>query len=185
MVKIRAWADLALFQRPEMTTDKCSYDMITPSAARGLMECIYWHPRMVWRIDRVFILNPIRFVDLGTREPMSIMALRDVNYVIEAHFDMTEDAAPSDNPGKYADIIRRRLQKGDFYKEPYLGSKEYPTHIEPYASRSTKTAYQGITDLGYMLYDFDYSRPEPRPIFFRAILQDGVLNVKKTPKTLT
>lgn len=184
MVRIRAWADLALFQRPEMTADKCSYDMITPSAARGLMECIYWHPGMVWRIDRIFVINPIRFVDLGAREPMSIMALRDVDYVIEAHFDMTVDAAPSDNPGKFADIIKRRLQRSDFYKPPYFGSKEYPAQIEPYSSRSTKTAYQGVKDLGYMLYDFDYTYPEPRPMFFRAVLRDGVLDIKKQPKIL-
>lgn len=184
MVRIRAWAELALFQRPEMTIDKCSYDIITPSAARGLMECIYWHPGMIWRIDRIFVLNPIRFVNLETREPMSIMALRDVEYIIEAHFDMTEDATPSDNPGKFSDIIKRRLQRSDFYKPPYFGTKEYPAHIAPYSVRSTKTAYHGIEDLGYMLYDFDYSYPEPRPMFFRAILRDGVLDIKKRPKVL-
>lgn len=184
MVRIRARAELALFQRPEMVTDKCSYDMITPSAARGLMECVYWHPGMIWRIDRIYVLNPIRFVDMGSREPMSIMALRDVDYVIEAHFDMTEGATSSDSPGKFTDIIKRRLQRSDFYKSPYFGSKEYPAQIEAYTSRSTKTAYQGLTDLGYMLYDFDYAFPEPRPMFFRAVLKDGVLDVKKRPKVL-
>lgn len=184
MVRIHTWADLALFQRPEMSIDKCSYDMITPSAARGLLECIYWHPGMLWIIDRIFVLNSIRFVDLGAREPMSKMALRDVNYVIEAHFEMTDAANPSDNAGKYADIIKRKLQKGDFKGEPYFGSKEYPAHIEAYTSRSIKTAYQGITDLGYMLYDFDYSYPEPRPMFFRAIMQNGVLDLIKRPKIL-
>lgn len=182
MVRIRAWADLALFQRPEITTDKCSYDMITPSAARGLMECIYWHPGMIWRIDRIFVLNPIRFVNLGVHGPISIMALHDVNYVIEAHFDMSQNAAPSDNPGKFADIIKRRIQRSEFYKSPYFGSKEYPAQVEPYSNRNIKTAYQGIKDLGYMLYDFDYSYSEPHPMFFRVALRDGVLDIRKRPK---
>ena len=176
MVKIRVWGDYALFQRPEMVEDKCSYDIITPSAARGVMDCIYWHPGLVWVIDRIYIQNPIRFVDLGKEN--SIIALRDVSYVIEAHFDMTERANASDNAGKFSDIIKRRLTRRDWYKSPYLGTAEYPAHIEPWTGRNIKTANRGITDLGYILFDFDYSYPEPRPLYIRAVLHEGVLDLR-------
>lgn len=183
-MRIRATGNLAMFARPEMETDICSYDMITPSAARGLMESIFWHPGLKWVIDRIMVLKPIKFVDLGSREPMSIMALRDVDYIIEAHFDLTNAATPSDNSGKFAEMSKRRLQKQDFYKPPYFGSKEYPAQLSPYNSRCTETAYKGIKDLGYMLYDFDYSAPIPKPMFFRAVLKDGVLDLRNAPKTL-
>lgn len=90
-MRIRATGNLAMFARPEMTTDICSYDMITQSAARGLMESIFWHPCLKWVINR-------------------IMALKDVDYVIETHFDMTNATTPSDNTGKFAVMSKRRLQ---------------------------------------------------------------------------
>ena len=208
-VTIAVWGDYACFSRPEMKVERVSYDMITPSAARGLVEAIYWHPGMRWIIDRIHICAPIRFTNIrrnevkdtisarkvstvmekGTGElylatPESIqqraaMVLRDVRYVIEAHFEMTEKAAPGDNPGKFQDIIKRRLAKGQFYHQPCFGVREFPANFAPCEELPPcPEELLGEKDLGWMLLDMDYSDPENiTPMFFRAVLRDGVLEV--------
>lgn len=209
-VRVRVWGDYALFSRPEMKVERCSYDVITPSAARGLLEAIYWHPGMRWVIDRIYVRKPIRFTSFrrneitgklsastamsvmkGGNRPLSISArenivqraavlLQDVEYVIEAHFDMTDRANDGDNPGKFKDIIMRRLRRGECYHMPCFGCREFPAHFELYEGEEIETAYPGEErDLGYMLYDMDYSDPENiSPMFFRAVLRDGVLDVR-------
>ena len=208
-VKVEVWGDLACFTRPEMKVERVSYDVMTPSAARGLLESIYWHPGMVWRIDRIYVLNPIRFTNIrrnevkskisaqnvravmnGSDKPLYISTsediqqraatmLRDVRYVIQAHFDLTDRAAPGDNPGKFASIINRRLEKGMCYSAPYLGTRECSAYFRPCTREQIDTAYPDeVRDLGYMLYDLDYSDPENiQPMFFRAKLVNGVLDL--------
>lgn len=209
-VKVRVWGDLALFSRPEMKVERCSYDMMTPSAARGILEAIYWHPGLSWVIDRIHVRKPIQFTSIrrnevkskisannvltvmnGGDKPLYISSkedivqraailLRDVDYVIEAHFEMTEQANSSDNPGKFKDIVMRRLRRGECYHMPYFGCREFPANFELYEDEEIDTAYQDEKkDLGYMLYDFDYTDPEDiQPMFFRAVLSDGVLDVR-------
>lgn len=208
-IAIEVWGDFACFSRPEMKVERVSYDIITPSAARGLVEAIYWHPGMRWIIDRIHVCAPIRFTNIrrnevkdtisarkvsavmekGTGElylatPESIqqraaMILRDVRYVIEAHFEMTEKAAPGDNPGKFQDIIKRRLAKGQCYHQPCFGVREFPACFAACEELpSCPKELLGEKDLGWMLLDMDYSDPENiTPMFFRAVLRDGVLEV--------
>ena len=114
--KVEGMGGIACFTRPEMKVERVSYDVMTPSAARGVLEAIYWKPAIAWVIDRIHVLNPIRFDNIrrnelsgklavGTvkramkdgRSPVEVfieedrqqgtMILRDVAYVIEAHFD--------------------------------------------------------------------------------------------------
>lgn len=209
-VKVRVWGDFALFSRPEMKVERCSYDVMTPSAARGILEAIYWHPGMRWVVDRIHIRKPIQFTTIrrnevkskvmasnvmtvmnGGSKPLYISSkeeivqraailLKDVEYVIEAHFDMTEQANASDNPGKFKDIIMRRLKKGECYHMPYFGCREFPAHFELVEEDEAKIVCEGEErDLGYMLYDMDYSNLENiQPMFFRAVLKDGVLDVR-------
>lgn len=208
-IRLEVWGDYALFTRPEMKVERVSYDVMTPSAARGILESIFWHPGLKYRIDRIYICSPIRFTNLRRNEvkatvsarsartvmergtgdlylctPENIqqrasMLLRDVHYVIEAHFDMTDRAAPRDNPGKFQDIIKRRVRKGQFYHQPYFGCREFPVNFKlceqiPDCPESLK----GERDLGWMLWDMDYTDPENiQPMFFRAVLRDGVLDV--------
>ena len=208
-VSVEVWGDYACFSRPEMKTERVSYDLITPSAARGLLEAIYWHPGLRWEVDRIRVCAPIRFTNIrrnevkdtisarkvrtvmekGTGElylatPESIqqraaMVLRDVRYVIDAHFEMTDAAAPGDNPGKFQDIVKRRLARGQFYHQPYFGTREFPAHFAPCAEvPSCPEELMGEKDMGWMLLDMDYSDPENiTPMFFRATLRDGVLEV--------
>lgn len=209
-VKVRVWGERALFTRPEMKVERCSYDMITPSAARGVLEAVYWHPGMQWIIDRIYVRKPIVFTSIrrnevksklsgnhalkvinGSAAPLYIstkediaqraaILLRDVEYIIEAHFEMTKKATVGDNPGKFKDIIMRRLRNGACYHMPYFGCREFPANFELFEGDEIETEYVGMEkDLGYMLYDFDYSNPEEiSPMFFRAILKDGVLDVR-------
>ena len=97
------------------------------------------------------------------------------------HFDMTDKANESDNPGKFKDIIMRRLRRGECYHMPYFGCREFPAHFELYEKDTVDTAYAGERrELGYMLYDMDYTNLESiTPMFFRAALDDGVLDVRK------
>ena len=208
-IRVEVWGDYALFTRPEMKTERVSYDVMTPSAARGLLESIYWHPGMKWCIDRIHVCSPIRFTNIRRNEvkdtisarkvktvmekgqgelylatPESIqqraaMVLRDVHYVIDAHFDFTENAAPGDNAGKFQDIIKRRLERGQCYSMPYFGTREFPAHFR----RCTELPpcpdeLKGVRDLGWMLLDMDYTNPQNiTPRFFRASLTDGVMVV--------
>lgn len=213
-VKVRVWGDAALFARPEMKVERCSYDVMTPSAARGILEAVYWHPGMRWVIDRIHVKKPIQFTTIrrnevkskvlasnvlsamnGADKPLYISSkedivqraailLKDVEYVIEAHFIMTDQANDSDNPGKFKDIIMRRLRKGECYHMPYFGCREFPANFELMEDDSGKETMENVykgeeKDLGYMLFDFDYSNPEDiQPVFFRAVLKDGILDVR-------
>jgi len=196
--QIEVWGPNACFTRPEMKVERVSYDVITPSAARGLLEAIYWHPGMKWVIDRIFVLHPIRFQNIRRNEVKSVasgrkpfinakddiqqrasMILVNVKYVIEAHFELTEKASPSDNAGKFTDIIRRRLERGQAYHQPCFGCREFPAFFREWDGRPIRTAYEGERDLGYMLYDMDYTdRENIRPMFFRPVMRDGVIDLR-------
>lgn len=207
-IRIEVWGDYACFTRPEMHTERVSYEMMTPSAARGLIESIYYHPGLTWHINRIYLLKPIVMTNLrrnevkstisagsvytaikGSRKPLGIytpndiqqraaLILKDVHYVIEAQFTMTDRAAPGDNPGKFQDITRRRLARGQCYSQPYFGCREFPANFREWAGGEIPTV-DLTQDLGFMLYDMDYSDPaDIRPQFFRARLQSGVLDVQ-------
>ena len=209
-VREKERGDYALFSRPEMKVERCSYDVITPSAARGILEAIYWHPGMKWIIDRIYVNKPIQFTSVRRNEVKSKVSannvlpvyngsnkqlyistksdivqrasllLRDVEYVIDAHFEMTEEANSSDNPGKFKDIMKRRLKRGECYQTPYFGCREFPVKFCDWEDEEIHTAYESEEerDLGFMLYDMDYSDPEDiQPMFFRAVMHRGVIEV--------
>ena len=210
-VRVRVWGDYALFSRPELKVERCSYDVMTPSAARGILEAIYWHPGMRWIIDKIYVKKPIQFTSVrrnevksktlasnvlqvynGADKPLYIssksdivqrasLLLRDVEYVIEAHFEMTENANASDNAGKFKDIIMRRLRRGECFHMPYFGCREFPAYFCLCEEEQIQTAYDDVDekDLGFMLYDIDYSDKENiQPMFFRAVMKNGVLDLR-------
>lgn len=207
MIQLEVWGPYAFFSRPEMHVERVSYEVPTPSAARGLVEAVYYHPGLQWHIRRIYVLNPIRFTNIrrnevkskvlasdvysvmqGSGRPLSIvtsqqiaqrasMLLQDVHYVIEAEFTMTDRAAPSDNPGKFQDIVTRRMAKGQCYHAPYFGCREFPAHFRAWPGGPIPTI-QESRDLGFMLYDFDYSDPKNiTPLYFHAKMENGVINV--------
>lgn len=207
MIQLEVWGPYALFSRPEMHVERVSYDVPTPSAARGMVEAIYYHPGLQWHIRRIYVLNPIRFTNIrrnevkgkilrddvynaihGGKVPFlatsqqiaqrAAMVLQDVHYVIEAEFTMTDRAAPGDNPGKFQDIVTRRMAKGQCYHTPYFGCREFPAAFRAWQGGAIPTISTSC-DLGFMLYDLDYSDPENiTPTYFRAKLEHGVLDTQ-------
>lgn len=156
-IKLHIWGERACFTRPEMKVERVSYDVITPSAARGILEAIHWKPAIRWKVDRIHVLRPIRFEsirrnevgskvsarnvlsamkakstqDLYTladedRQQRAATVLRDVAYVIEAHFDLTDKAGVDDNEGKHLDQFKRRARKGQCFHQPCMGTRGFP-----------------------------------------------------------
>lgn len=208
-IQVEVWGEYACFSRAELKTERVSYDVMTPSAARGLLESIYWHPGMKWVIDRIHVCSPIRFTNIRRNEvkdtisahkakpamekgrgelylattqsiqQRAAMVLKDVRYVIDAHFELTASAASGDNAGKFQDTIKRRLERGQCYSMPYFGTREFPAHFRRCtALPPCPEDLRGGRELGWMLLDMDYSDPKNIiPRFFRARLEDGVLTV--------
>ncbi len=210
-IRLLVWGERACFTRPEMKVERVSYDVITPSAARGILEAIHWKPAIRWSVDRIQVLKPIRFESLRRnevggklssasvgkamkagrteglitfvdedRQQRAATILRDVAYVIEAHFELTDKADASDSVGKHLDIFNRRARKGQYFHSPCLGVREFPASfqlLEPgVAEPIVNDALQGERDLGWMLHDIDFA-DDMTPHFFRAQMLDGLIEV--------
>lgn len=210
-IRLLVWGERACFTRPEMKVERVSYDVITPSAARGILEAIHWKPAIRWAVDRIQVLKPIRFESLRRnevggklssasvakamkagrteglitfvdedRQQRAATILREVAYVIEAHFELTDKADASDSVGKHLDIFNRRARKGQYFHSPCLGVREFPASfqlLEPgVAEPITDNALQGERDLGWMLHDIDFA-DDMTPHFFRAQMRDGLIEV--------
>ena len=225
-IHLRTWGDLACFTRPEMKVERVSYPVITPSAARGLLEAILYKPQFRWRIRRIAVKRPIQFLafrrnEVKSRlsprkpEPMladedrtqrNTLALRDVEYVIEASIHLTplaglprsrrgnevdSDDLGEDTSVKYLAMFQRRAEKGQCFAQPCFGCREFPAHFE-LAEANTMHVPPGINrdhDLGLMLYDVFHlevsrdqppgkvEKPQPRVTFFKATLKGGVVAV--------
>lgn len=204
--RLRARGRLACFTRPELKAERVSYSVITPSAARGIFEAILWKPAIRWHIDRIDVLAEIKWaafrrnevssrasapssqvIEQGGLAPVLLadedraqrntVALREVDYVIHAHFEMTDKAGPGDNPGKFADMFQRRLANGQHFAQPYFGCREFVAEVEP-ADDSVPDPINMTQDLGMMLFDIEYGRDRRnRPLFFPARLEKGTLAV--------
>lgn len=209
-IKLLVWGDRACFTRPEMKVERVSYDVITPSAARGLLEAIHWKPAIRWVVDSIQVLKPIRFEsirrnEVGSkisaasvtsamknrsvhglvnyinedRQQRAATVLKQVSYVIEAHFELTSKAGESDNPGKHADMFKRRAKQGQCFHTPYLGVREFPANfrlVEEEEIFEPDASLQGNFDLGFMLHDLDFDA-DRAPYFFRARMVDGLIDV--------
>jgi CRISPR-associated protein Cas5d len=192
-----------------MKVERVSYDVMTPSAARGILEAIHWKPAIRWVIDRIHVLNRIRFQsirrnEVGSkvsaakvksamnrgdldglalvvdedRQQRAATVLFDVAYVIEAHFELTPLAGPDDNEGKHLDIFNRRAERGQCFHQPCLGTREFAAAFDLLPSGvPLPPAIPETRDLGFMLWDIDHAAPGKPSMFFRASLENGVLNV--------
>ncbi len=214
----------ACFTRPEMKVERVSYDVITPSAARAVFEAILWKPAIRWRVTKVEVLAPIKWVSVRRNEVGAVMSsrdgmfiedkrqqraglfLRDVKYRLRGEFkflppgERTQAHNPvpehlwdreeiadgmagprrDDKPEKYAAMFARRAAKGQCFNQPYLGCREFAAAyrlVDPEKEPTTPPSeLLGVRDLGWMLYDLDYTdRDDPQPLFFRATLENGVM----------
>jgi CRISPR-associated protein Cas5d len=205
-VAVKVWGDYACFTRPEMKVERVSYDVITPSAARAILEAIFWKPEFEWQIRRISVLQPLRRFSIVRNEVGSLasskaasawqregkggffadqdrtqrhsLILRDVAYLIEA------EVVPYDNQSglfaKYRDQFRRRVERGQCLHQPYLGCREFSASFE--APDGTETPLPLSMELGRMLFDMRYTRSgkkkgEATPVFFSPALVNGVMEI--------
>ena len=209
VLRLRVRGPLACFTRPELKVERVSYPVMTPSAARGAIEAVLWKPAIAWRIHRIRVLSEIRFTAFRRNEVNSraarpsqavvanggsldaffadedraqrnTVALRDVDYLIEASFRMTDRAGPSDNIQKFVEIFERRLDKGQHFHQPYLGCREFIAEMLP--ADGAPPAIDDSRDLGLMLWDIVFGPKGNRAVFFEAKLERGVLSVPESPE---
>ena len=204
---LRASGPVACFTAPEFKAERVSYPVITPSAARGIFEAVLWKPAIRWRIDRIKVLAPIRWIafrrnevkrrtvapaaaiikrggltpslyadDPKIRTQRNTVALRDVDYIIEAHFELTERAGPDETVRKFVEMFTRRLEKGQHFHQPYLGCREFIAEVAP-VTDDAPSPIDHSQDLGLMLWDIEFAKEGNRPRFFHARLDRGVINV--------
>jgi CRISPR-associated protein Cas5d len=219
--KVEIWGDYACFSRPELKVERVSYDVMTPSAARGILEAVFWKPAIKYVIDEIAVCAPIKFENIRRNEVNSkapqdgkavrsralrgelyiaasderaqraSMVLRDVRYVVSAHFEPTSRLGDGDklpdgsfNHGKFADEIRRRLEKGQNFHTPDLGTREFPANIRLVAAGDAPPAIDESRELGLMLYDLEFvwdgdTVKDWRPMYFRAAMKHGVIAIPK------
>lgn len=195
-LSVRVWGELACFTRPELKAERVSYPVMTPSAARGVLESIFWKPEMRWRVQEIHVLKPIRTLSILRNEVNSkasvnraragyladddraqrqTLALRDVDYLIIARIELASGV--QGDAAKYRDQFRRRVERGQCFITPYLGCREFAVSFGP--PRGDETPIDRTEDLGLMLFDLRHDRDGGRalPIFFPARLEHGVLRV--------
>lgn len=208
-IRLKVWGDHALFTRPELKVERLTYDVMTPSAARGVLEAIHWKPAIRWVIDAIHVLAPIRHQSIrrnevghkapagtikramnrGDLEGLSLLVDEDRQqrastvlvkpaYLIEAHFDLTPKAGAEDTEGKHLDIFNRRAARGQCFHQPCLGTREFAAAFElvPHGAVAPP-AIPESRDLGLMLWDIDHAAPGRPSLFFRALLDNGVMRV--------
>ena len=209
--KLHVWGDWACFTRPEAKVERYSYDVMTPSAARGILEAVYWKPEITWIIDRIHVLNPLKFEGFRRNEvdrkasgstaktamkrsdtaglPIAAeecrvqrasMVLRDVAYVIEAHFRIKASGSNGGETGKHRETFRRRAGRGQCHHRPYLGTREFAAYFDLVEDRMPESKLldgERDRDLGWMLLDIEHSRGKATPLFFNAHMRDGVLEI--------
>ena len=203
--------DLALFSRPEFKVERVSYDVITPSAARAIIEAVYWKPAIRFIIDAIHVYNEPQFTNirrnevgqkishndinkliemkggkgyLNTKEIIQQRAstlLKDVHYIVAGHFEMTGKNSDKDDEceEKHYNILLRRLRNGQCFTQPYLGCKEFPAVVKLIEGVIPESPLRGKRDLGYMLFDMEYSKDSIIPTFFRAKMENGIINLKE------
>lgn len=200
---VKLWGEYACFTRPEMKVERVSYPVMTPSAARGALEAIFWKPEIRWRVREIRVLRPIRYASFLRNEVMSraservaagwqahgggydasadraqrhTLALRDVAYVVVADMELQPHA--TDDIAKYRDQFRRRVATGRCFATPYLGCREFSASFAP--PDDTDRAIAVTEDLGRMLLTIEYATDgsgRGAPSFFEAHLDAGVLLV--------
>jgi CRISPR-associated protein Cas5d len=189
-----------------MKVERVSYDVMTPGAARNILQAILWKPAIDWKVSRIDVIRPIRWVSLRRNEvksraigkptkamlngeaDMGIIVeddrqqraglfLKDVEYVIHGSFELTSRASNGDNELKFREQFQRRASRGQCAWQPYLGCREFSAYFELVTSSSDKAPIEESRDLGWMLYDLDFADDAAQPVFFNASLQNGSLVV--------
>jgi CRISPR-associated protein Cas5d len=200
--RVRMAGRYACFTRPEYKAERRSYDTITPSAAVGFLESVYWHPGVVYEVRRIYVEKPVRFMSLTMNEverPSGMMPqdpvagriqrtttlLRDVSYVLEVK-------VTGEDNNKVFNMVTRRLANGQNRHTPYLGCREYVGKYGMVSPREEIKTISETRDLGQMFHYRKWSdRTHPgtrrsthieKLFFFHAVMKNGVIEVPEFPR---
>lgn len=216
--RVRVKGSLACFTRPELKVERVSYEVMTRSAARGILQAICWKPAIEWQVHAISVLRPIQWASIRRNEVQSkatgpdrpivveddrtqrnTVCLRDVDYVVDASFVMTDAAGPDDNVRKFEDMFARRAERGQYHQAPCLGSREFDAEVSLLDADAKVAPIDPSVrrPLGWMFWDFLWTRPEekrrdrenpgkvrPRPLFFHACLDKGVVRLPTLDEVL-
>lgn len=196
MLELKVWSDYACFTRPENKVERVSYDVMTPSAARGVLEAVFWKPEFEWQVRQIAVLNPIRRFSLLRNEVNTLasertarnwaangggffaeedraqrhaLVLRDVCYVIRA--DMVLRPHAQDPLQKYTEMFTRRAEKGQAFHQPYLGNREFTAFFS--LPDGDETPIDHTEDLGRMLFDLRFEEAPKGRLKYRAHGEGG------------
>lgn len=197
----------ACFTRPEMKVERVSYDVMTPSSARSIFEAILWKPAIRWRVHRIEVLKPIRWINLRRNEVSAVVSTRNVQQAIvkgsgqlalyieeerqqragyflrdvayRIHADLSLAPGCNEPLMKYTEMFARRASKGQCVNQPYLGCREFAAAFNLVTPDAPVATPIGETrELGWMLHDMDFTHPsDPQPRFFNAKMVAGVVEV--------
>lgn len=173
-VCLRAWGDYACFTRPEMKVERVSYDVMTPSAARGILEAIFWKPQIVWRITRIEVLKPIRWTSVRRNEISNVISANNVKTMMKRGQGAL---------GLYADDPKERVQRAalilrevdyriyaQFELNAQAGSDDtLAKYIAMFRRRAEKgqcfnQPYLGCREFSAAFAWVDMAEPQPAPI---------------------
>ena len=192
-ISFRVWGRYAMFTDPvsRVGGEKCSYHVPTCEAIKGVLKSIYWKPTIIWFVDRLRVMKPIRTQTKGTKplawgggNSLAIYTfLRDVEYQVEAHFEwnMYRPELKKDRiAGKHYNIALRMLEKGG-RQDIFLGVRDCQGYVEPCRFGEGQGAYDDLDELGFglMFHSFDY--PDETGVdelgarFWNAAMRKGIL----------
>jgi CRISPR-associated protein Cas5d len=196
-VVVQVWGDSALFTRPELKVERVTYPVMTPTAAVGALEAIYWKPEFAWQVVAIEVLKPIkqftqrrnettelaslaeaatgrrRLDTVANRVQRNAVCLKDVAYRIHAHVRLHPHATKPE--AAYRDQFRRRVTRGSCFSQPYFGTREHTAYFSDPDAGTAPIAH--TEDLGIMLHSIDRSSSPPGSSWFTARLDHGVLHV--------
>jgi CRISPR-associated protein Cas5d len=222
-MRIKFWAEYGLFTRPEYKAEPHTYQVLTPTAAVGLLQSIFWKPEIIYTVRRITVLNPIRVMSMQRnmiqskqspkvarnwmqnsgvgryfadrdRAQRNHVILKNPAYIVDFHFELEPHA--TDPPDKYSAQFKRRVDRGQCYRQPYFGCREYPAFFcWSDGTETPDSELQGTVDLGMMPKQLHFIRdskgkiswrdPATRqfvkgrvlPELFHAQMVDGVIEV--------
>lgn len=213
-MKVKFWGEWAQFTRPEYKAEPHTYLTLTPTAAVGMLESIFWKPEIKYKINKITVLNPIQTVTMqrnmveskqsprvaknwmqkegignyyvtSDRAQRNHVILKDVAYIVDFNFDITVDA---DNlSDKYSAQIKRRIERGQCYRQPYFGCREFPAFFShPSADDIPASELKGVTDLGLMPKELHFIPDSKGSIFWKSnnTLIKGKVIVEFAPLTM-
>jgi len=190
-LEVKVWSPMACFTRPENKVERVSYPMPTPSAARGILEAIFWKPEFRYRVREIAVLKPIQFASIlrnevdgkatgsegisitERRQQRHTLLLRDVAYVVKADIVLRPHA--TDDVAKYRDQFQRRVQRGQCFHRPALGCREFAADFAP--PDGSEAPISDTRSLGMMLFDVAFGPSSGTPLFWEAQMERGRVRV--------